>query len=208
MSEHVQLGKLIHEEAERDAIHVAITPVVAAEDMYPGCLLKFVYGSTELVRMADYDGAIGVADPFLKFRPHPGHYTYDPEGENETPCRIRKGDRFYMLLQPGTATGLRHHYFHPALDSVQQPANEHEKWLREFADRWQFDYDQLIYAGTAKSKSDDDYDRYVVARGVSLHHRDELCPGEYEAFWEHLEALTGQQFDEQHREGMGWSCSC
>lgn len=208
MSDNLKLGQLITGQAERDACHVAVFPAIAAEDgMRPGEPVKLVYGTTDLVRSAIYGGAIGVIDPFLRFRPEPETRHFGPGGyENEVPDRVRKDDRFYVFLRPGLTTGLRHHYFCAALDSVRRPENEHEDWLRQFCERWQFDYDDLVAAGTGAGR-DPDW-RFVTAHGVDLHSRGDLGEGEEAAFWEHLEAITGSKYDEQHREKMGWSCSC
>ena len=45
----VILGKPITEKEERDAIHIAVTPVVATEILLPGERIGFVAGSTERI---------------------------------------------------------------------------------------------------------------------------------------------------------------
>ena len=185
-----KLGKIIgeNEDAQRDAIHIAVVPLIAGEDLYTGGKIKLKFGSAEIALKADYnkDEAIGIVDPFL----------------NE--YRVKKGERFYGVLFPGTVTGMRHHWQHPKFENLPVAVNEHEQWLREFCDEWNFNYDELVLA--AIGDADPDF-RYVTAQGVDLHSREELG-ADHDLFWEHLEALLGQKFDEEHREGMGWSCSC
>jgi uncharacterized protein (TIGR02996 family) len=92
MSE-VKLGQLLNASAKRDAIHIAIAPVIASEKLNPGQRIGFDEPGCEKVR-GRLDG-IGIVDPFLT----------EP---------IVKGQRFYMLLMPNTITSLRHEWTHPA----------------------------------------------------------------------------------------------
>jgi len=48
---------------------------------------------------------------------------------------------------------------------------------------------------------------YATARGHDLHSAAELGD-EHVLFWLHLEGFTGKVFSEDHREKMGWSCTC
>src|SRR5712664_3831229 len=57
---------------------------------------------------------------------------------------VKKGDLVWCFLKPGTITGLRHEWTHPGIDNQRPPKNEAEKWLRSFADKWNFDYDSMI----------------------------------------------------------------
>lgn len=216
MRENVKLGQLIKEgDPARDAIHVACCPVIAGEPLNVSDELKFLYGSKEIVlrhRGSDYgdeEPIVGFPDPFLRLRPYPERYDY----RDETvifPDRIRKGDRFWMFLLPGTATGLRHHYYHPLLDGPRTCTNEHEIWLRRFSQFWGFNYDEMLRIAIQNHNNDDDdgdFDDYIVANGVDLHSPGDLGD-DLRLFWEHIEGLTGQQFDQQHRDKVGWSCSC
>lgn len=92
-SDGPQLGKIIEGEAFRDAVHVAIAPVLAGEWLTPGQRVKLKDG---VAYPATYGEHIGVVDPFL---PHTG---------------VEEGQRFYLFLLPGSVTGLRHVYSHPA----------------------------------------------------------------------------------------------
>lgn len=196
------IGKVLNGNEERDAIHIAILPVIAGDDyMYAAEEVGFVYGSNSIVKSKPsvYGLAtVGIIDPFLK-------------------DSVKKGDRVWMFMLPGTITGLRHNWAHPAVDTVQAASGESEAWLRKFADSWNFDYDEMIAIaskGTVKKNlqvgslgSIEIDTEWITARGVDLHSRSELGE-DYALFWQHMEALTGQKFDEAHREKVGWSCSC
>jgi len=101
--EKIQIGKLITDgERRRDAIHIAIAPVTAAESLDPGQDVGFwPHNQTESV--ASVEDCIGIVDPYLT----------EP---------IRKGDRFYLFLYPNTVTSLRHIWTHPAY-TTQVPRN-------------------------------------------------------------------------------------
>lgn len=108
MSQEMQvpkLGQVIEGEAFRDAVHVAVAPVEAGEDMMPGEHTGPVeHGSLVMgaCRMGAYKYAIGVVDPFLKHM-------------------VRKGQRFWLFLYPNTVTSLRHAWTHPAF-AIRVPA--------------------------------------------------------------------------------------
>lgn len=170
----------------RDAVHVAIVPVIAGEDLRPGCRLRMVYGTTNTVINGDSNhDAIGIADPFIRG------------------WRIEKGQKFWMWLNPGTITGLRHDWTHPAFDGQRATTTEAEKWLREFACKWNFDYDEMIAAAIG-----DEDDAYVVARGIDLHSATELDPGDEDRFWSCIEAIHGTTASDERRQKFSWSCSC
>lgn len=177
------LGQVLTGNEERDAIHIAIIPVVLAKDMQPGQQADLVYGTLNQVKPAVGDKGLGIIDPYIQ--------AYG----------VRKGLKVWLFLNPNTVTGMRHHWKHPAFDERKSPKNEHEGWLREFADEWNFDYDNMIEEAQSK-------DGYVVARDIDLHSRDELAPGDETLFWYHIEQLTGFKADESHKESFGWSCSC
>lgn len=89
-----QFGKVIPdgENPGRDAVHVAVAPVTLEHDMSPGTHVALSDGGKvyEVV-----EGGIGIVDPFIR-------------------DNLKKGDRCYVFLYPGTITGLRHVWVHPA----------------------------------------------------------------------------------------------
>jgi hypothetical protein len=196
--ERLGIGHRITGDQQRDAIHIAVLPVTfrGRETDWggatPGTWVKFAAGRTDAVIECAKDSkdAIGILDPF---------YTDD--------WYVRNGEKVWVYLTPCTITGLRHDWTHPALDKQEQIAKtsgEHENWIRDFADRYALDYEELIEQATASK--DKDW-RYVVAKGQDLHGSGELG-ADHDLFWQHLEAMTNKTFDQEHREGLGWSCSC
>lgn len=192
MSEPV-FGKLIQTSMTklppRDAIHVATIPLIAAEALRPGSKVRLKRNTKDIAISATYnkDEAVGVVDPFLDV------------------LTVHKGDIFWCFLYPKTISGLRHHWEHPVFDAPEpniNELNEHEEWIRNFAEEWGFNYDDLIRETT----SNDEW-RYATCFGSDLHSGDELG-SDHDLFWYHLEKLTGKTFDEKHRRETGWSCSC
>jgi hypothetical protein len=98
----VKLGELIsNSERRRDAIHIAVAPVTADEMLRPGDHVGFSRrGSTEFVSTSA-DRWIGIVDPFLR-------------------DNISRGQRFWLCLYPGSITGLRHAWTHPAFTAVSE----------------------------------------------------------------------------------------
>lgn len=190
-----QIGQLLDETATRDAIHIAVLPVEAGEDLRRGQYVKLSPGTGRAVKAGPAD-ALGIADPFLT----------DGAGE---------GERFWLFLTPNTITGMRHHWQHPAVDGLEtvaapRPSRAYaQEWLQAFAGRWGMNYDSMISIATeAPADGDGDPLEWIIAHDRDLHGADELDPGEHEEFWRCLEALTGRTFDAVHRARVGWSCSC
>ncbi len=118
----IKLGTLITGKGERDAIHVALAPVVAAERLKPGqhIGLSSPY-STEFVGVCSEP--LGIVDPFLE-------HTVEP------------GQRFYMVLYQNTVTGMKHQWEHPAF--AEPDASVSEQWLQDLADEVGITYDHLL----------------------------------------------------------------
>jgi uncharacterized protein (TIGR02996 family) len=111
-----QLGKLIEGgDDRRDAIHIAVAPGTAAARLAPGQHVGFARdGDTET--FGPSPTPIGIVDPFLS-------RLVDP------------GERFWVFLYPGTITGLRHVWTHPAFEAAPAVAmdtatSERDRFLR------------------------------------------------------------------------------
>lgn len=196
------LGTIIDATQKRDAIHLAVEPVVAGQDMNPGDRISVIDG----VAWTDYDGAIGIVDPFLAEA-------------------VIAGQRFWCVLLPRTINSLRHVWTHPALpDEVEAdeadsetPASikklrqeASEKWLREFcdgADCPSYEYViELLDKGTLPSTDHECYknggeysEDHFLFRGRDAH---EIIPAE---FWAHAEVVLDRKLPHRHEY---FSCSC
>lgn len=88
------VGKLLQGTEGRDAIHFALAPVAAAEDLAPG--QRVVLAATNRIRAAlPGEMPIGIVDPFLE-------------------QTVAREERCWLFLMPNTITGLRHVWTHPA----------------------------------------------------------------------------------------------
>ncbi len=93
------LGELCGEDARRDAVHVAVVPLVASQALDPGDHFWLdEHGQAKKSTGQRGRLTIGVADPY-----------YDGV--------ILKGERFWGLLYPNTITELRHVWSHPAFQA-------------------------------------------------------------------------------------------
>ena len=111
----VKLGVAPPVHSERDAIHVAVIPVVAGQQLSPGehvgRLADGTFGNT-------LDRLLGVVDPFLK-------------------QLVEKGQTFWLVLYPNSISGMRHHWSPPAfpMGDGSNKRSESEAWLRDYANK-------------------------------------------------------------------------
>lgn len=100
----IALGKVIEGEFEKDAIHIALVPVVSNEQLAPGQSVRLFQDSQKVVE-SFVSGAIGIVDPFLTGLVYPGQ-------------------KFWMMLFPNTITSLRHDWTHPAFTDNSNKEDE------------------------------------------------------------------------------------
>lgn len=186
----VQLGNLAPESAKRDAVHVAVVPVVAGEDLKPGTHVALCEHG-EARKSAK---AIGVVDPFVE-------------------PMIRKGERFYLCLYPRTVVGLRHHYLHPALDGDEateaakklgfpEPQDFAQRelsraWIEQWAASEDIGYDELMFEAGSWIETGDYWNEGERFDGVVL-------PNE---FWDHYDRVMNKCTPEDRRHSF-FSCAC
>ena len=105
MSDTPKLGELCDPTAGRDAVHIAIAPVKAAEPMGPGTRCGLNAAGEADPWASPF---VGIVDPFL-------------------PRSVRTGERFYLCLFPNTVTSLRHVWTHPVfavkVPELKEPAH-------------------------------------------------------------------------------------
>lgn len=119
------LGMIIDANQKRDAIHIAVEPVVAAQKLRPGEDVGFVEGGVGVC-----DDPVGIVDPFLT--------------EN-----VKKGEYFWLLVYPRQITSLHHVWTHPAFEAVTNRETDRRKaseyWLRDFiSDRGRVSYEEVL----------------------------------------------------------------
>jgi hypothetical protein len=93
----VTLGKIIPPDrpVARDAVHVAVLPVTADQDLMAGEHVGLRNGRAS----RRFQPHIGIVDPFLR-------------------DVVMIDRRCYVCLYPGTVTGMRHHWSHPTVEDV------------------------------------------------------------------------------------------
>jgi len=96
------IGETPAANVRRDAIHVACAAVEAGEDLNRGDRVSVVNGKAYFAGYSS-DG-IGLVDPWLK-----------------SPA-VRKGERFWLLMDQGIITSLRHQWTHPAFATAAPDA--------------------------------------------------------------------------------------
>lgn len=117
----LNLGQIIHGNPERDAIHVAVAPVIAACELKPGQHIGLLDGEAS-------PGAkklIGIVDPYLK-------------------SNVRRHQKFWMFLYPNTIIGMRHHWKHPDFTYEENSKERAEVRIRQIAQELDVDYEDLI----------------------------------------------------------------
>lgn len=190
--ENLGLGKLITSANQlRDAIHVAVAPVIASTDLDPGQHIGFVKkGNIDLVGVVKHP--IGVVDPFLR-------------------KKVRQHDRFWMLLYPGSIISLRHDWAHPDfparipeieipephVSNVSYKAAEAIRWLEQYADKLDITYETLMDAAVKYLRNGTDYCGGESFEGVYTD----------DEFWDYFQIATGRYVDEDNR-GNFFRCAC
>jgi ElaB/YqjD/DUF883 family membrane-anchored ribosome-binding protein len=86
---------MIHGEGQnqkRDAIHLAVEPVEAGEDLEPASHISVMNG---IATLAEVGKGLGIVDPFLT-------------------DIVKKGEKFWFVMYPRMVRSLRHVWTHPA----------------------------------------------------------------------------------------------
>jgi hypothetical protein len=180
MSDNLKLGQIIKDpNAARDAIHIAVAPAVAGEDLVVGGHVR-INGDTA----AYGEPSVGIVDPYL---------TED----------VRKGQRFWLFLYPQTVTSLRHAWTHPAFASESLPLSGvalSESWLRMYAARVKpYEEPEEAY----RNLLDDINRRELYYHGTDLHSRGEVEDKAELCY--HAGIVLGRPVS---LDGFAFTCSC
>lgn len=195
-----KLGKLIGPDDKRDAVHIAVAPVIAAMRLIPGMHVGLVEGSTEQIT-AVAEAMLGIVDPYLT-------------------AAVEKGERCWLFLYPRTIESLRHEWTHPAFPlpvvmAKPKPSREEsERWLRDYIKHADCPgYEAVMAAAVGdheKNRRDDDDEDYCYSSndGEYLHFGGRDAHGTIpREFWDHVENVTGKTIPDEMR-ARWFSCSC
>jgi hypothetical protein len=133
------LGTIITTNEKRDAIHLAVEPVVATQKLFPGQDVGLVEGGAGVC-----DKPLGIVDPFLKSPVYPGQH-------------------FWLVIYPRQIQSLRHVWTHPDFpeESSKTRIDESKEWLTALADSISVTYEELL----AAAENFIDEDEYLIGGG-------------------------------------------
>ena len=172
------IGKLLPEDAQRDAIHIAVAPIVACERLSPGEHVGLDESGCGRVSRS-VAGPVGIVDPYLT-------------------APVEPGQRFWLFLYPNTITSLRHQWEHPAFKAPTP--EESEQWIREFAERIDKTYNALMRAADGLLKKNEyEFDNSESYKDVE--------DDDWETFWEHYGRVRGVVVPKDRR-WAPYSCAC
>lgn len=173
------LGGIHEREEKRDAIHLAVEPVEAGEKLMPGERITVKDG---VALSVDTPGeALGIVDPFL-------------------PRAVKKGERFWFVMNPRLVHSLRHVWTHPSFpdEPVSTDAKKAaEAWLRVTAERLGVSYSRLLENAGAWVEYGDYWTEGAHFEGESVG----------DDFWPRYELVTGKAVPEDKRHNF-LNCSC
>lgn len=177
------LGKLIVGDAYRDAVHIAIAPVIAGEKLLPNQDIG-LSSDGKAVLNAEH---IGKVDPLLDLP-------------------VKQGQKFYMWLYPNTITSLRHNWDHPLFpkessNCLNADKNESKVWITEFAVELHQSYDDLMEG----ARQYFEFGYYAYDNSESFK---DVNYDKWAEFWGHWEVVTGSKVRDEDNKDCFYTCSC
>lgn len=176
------LGTIIDETAGRDAIHLAVEPVIAGEYLKPGSHIGIKNGRAYNAVTSNIK-RVGIVDPFLN-------------------KDVKTNQKFWLIVYPRTITSLRHVWEHPDFGNETKPniENDYDRslaWIQRFAEDIDQTYNRLMEAADQWVESGDyTYDN-------SERYKDHY--DKFEEFWEHYEVVRGRAPGSKE---SFFTCSC
>ena len=182
MSEEVlkSVGSILRDPVERDAVHFALAPVIAAHKMDAGDHV----GLNESGEASEEFAPIGIIDPFLT-------------------SAVKKGQRCWLFLYPGSIKSLRHEWTHDAFKHPGRTAKDaSEAWMRRWAvENMGDDY----YDGDGKRPDEDAYsDAIRAGHDLNIGPYESARDSINDEWWGHWENITGCK----GQRGEYFSCAC
>lgn len=181
------LGTIIGDGQGRDAIHLAVEPVIAGQYLEVGEDVGFLPdGSVGIC-----DKPVGIVDPFLK-------------------APVQRGQKFWLIVYPRQITSLRHVWTHPAFADAIVPKTpdrkaESEAWLRHFCEMHNCpSYGHVMELIEKGRMEEDDGESFIDEEYMHFSCSDAhgKIPPE---FWDHVENVLGRKVSNRP---AYFSCSC
>lgn len=186
MSDTLQLlGRILHGKHERDAVHIAVAPVVAGGQIYRSAYIGLNAEGRAI--MVSQESSVGISDPFLI-------------------DMIEEGQQFFVYLTPGSITSLVHHWAHPKFPLVDQflPRPSSVAWLENYAEEIGETFQDLMSAAETWLKDGE----YWVGGPPGMEFGSNLESIQLpEAFWTHYQLATGKTVPESKQESF-FTCVC
>jgi hypothetical protein len=181
----LKLGQIIEHgrDAQRDATHIAVAPLVASRHLFPGEPVGILPDG----RAGTGVPAIGIVDPFLT-------------------ARVDADERFWLFLFPGSITGLRHDWSHPAFEAARPAPVDSKSLSKQWMRAWALIHMSEDYYGDNEKFDPEAAYRNAIEAGENMN------VGPYESaadlindeWWNHWETITGKKGER----GEYFSCSC
>lgn len=199
------LGSIIDKNAKRDAIHLAVEPVVAGETLSAGQDVgrkaDGTFGSTGIKGKF-----LGIVDPFLRGRVH-------------------IGDRFWLIMYPRQISSLRHVWAHPdfpdevevkavPMPNAKEIVEKHKKNIKMETSAWKAAKERLQEFASELNESYASLMEHAteyVESGTYWSAGDKFESIEMPIhFWDDFELVTGMTVPDKSDEWYGYffSCSC
>jgi len=186
------LGTIIGENERRDAIHLAVEPVIAGENLKASDRI-FLGDDGKAYKAHGNTKALGIVDPFIT-------------------TKVRVGERFWLVVMPRMITSLRHVWTHPDFadtaditkeDKDTAQVQRSKAYIANLADSVGISYQRLIDGAEdwVHCQENGHWGNYIVG-GAEM--EGESVPDE---FWHHYEVVTGNEVPEEYRSSF-FSCSC
>ena len=186
------VGTILTKTMPRDAVHFAVVQVTASRRLLPGAPVRIMDNGAMQATTCSHTDRIGIVDPFLK-------------------AAVLPGQSFWLFLNPGSITSLKHHWTHPDIpepNSNRHPSGmtyqEAENHLRHCAGEWDLEFTDLIEGAS----NPEEQGRSIDTRGITVQGWDELSQEAREKFWSAMEVVFGREFESDHRESTVFQCCC
>lgn len=190
-ADHLKVGQLITTPQQRDAIHVAVAPAEAAQRLYVGDFVRLGLDGKAL--KSKRSEAVGIVDPFLG------------NDESDRFTSVDVGQVFWIFLFPGSITGMRHAWEHPAFDSQPAEAPTARALIKK-----------RLYAAIVEHAYVEPGEEEQIVQAICTYHDNPergCMPFDGDQFmndhqfWNDLQIITGRQFSNEFR-GTYFRCAC